>query len=1212
MNKKKVRITNTGYLPNSPDRHNPMNIIPSNRITMDRVPFPIMGIDNLGNHQMMMPGMNYRFPGQYVTEIPMGSYNPRKRYNDLRQKQNNLEQLRDNYLRKNIQNYDPTNFVKYNTPYEGTGLSLNESNELERLSTLGYLTPEEKSRSFDFKQGGKIAKYQGDKEPSQVGTSEKKPRDRYHDIQLSSRAITCPEGYIANEKGKCELKYPYVTIQQFEHDFDLSKATDAEKDIYNRYNTAEKYWSDKGYIPYLTEQTYGVLGDYDTFAPPSAELLASGFNEYDWENVIMNPDSPNSLLAPSFGGIHYFGNWPDESIPKIRVDKNIPLPRQTMYVHPDIIDPKTGVVRGSYEPGDIIGKDKPGYCPGCIREANQIDPKEGYYITNDENSTDLGVGYLHHWYTDPSGKHITERKGSVLHRDYMSPDEFTNWRSNPSNDRYDVLFDPSKTIYKNSGDAYKVLQTERTNKYQSQAEARRKADYEKIQSLKKKKQGGIYLGNYEFKNGGLVKMQGDDSPSQVSPKGKGWREYKTPTGQSLYLDPRFNNQRYYVDEKGNAITPDQNMSLFDVQDNIWESGTSMAPLEVSPRYTYRQVPGALGAMETIRVDADNGTEQIVSPDVMKTNREGQSFINTMSPFGGGLLVEGVGNIAQGNIGQGLIETALSIPIVGQTIGKVVTAPLKFAGREVASTYGPLLSHTGEYLGNQFDRGLTFLEKNQGVFGISPKVKNIPSSKTLTSAEMSRLAEMDRGMAIQSEPLNRYQKVQKIINHINSSNNLSDADIKTMFGSTREELFKELEAGAKTLGPPPGAVPREASNINLSRPARNRTSEQIAADNARRARRSTNSAVQNLNQTLANNNYNIDDAQALLESIPAYERQGLNLTTDTEGLPVIELDVSNVVDRDVIANLADKVVKPTRIKRTKDAIKDLFSSNPVYKGDVKKLTPDLHAYTFKSPRHMLLDVKSKLDKGLKDLNIGEVATGSTDTSHNSYLNQMDFIAQNAGKEGLSQPIFLGYQPMNPAGYLSNAQVPQEEIFKYINTKLNELQRRRNFNFNLGENPPFMEGDKIMIPQYGVKKVSDSFKGIKKQEGGSKEMPFGLPLKEQNVYLLPEYNQPINPFTGEILPDMRRPNLGMGTGATEYKYTYGTDKGDIDIPSIVAGQYIGDQALNRYNLTGERFKTMNDPGSYSKFYDEMNKLGLMQERNGGAIKKVKIKSLPRKNK
>jgi hypothetical protein len=130
---------------------------------------------------------------------------------------------------------------------------------------------------------------------------------------------------------------------------------------------------------------------------------------------------------------------------------------------------------------------------------------------------------------------------------------------------------------------------------------------------------------------------------------------------------------------------------------------------------------------------------------------------------------------------------------------------------------------------------------------------------------------------------------------------------------------------------------------------------------------------------------------------------------------------------------------------------------------------------------------------------------------------------------------------------------------------------------------------------------------KQNGG--DMPFGLPLKEQNIYTLPEYNQPRNPKTGEILPDPRRPSLGMDTGATEYKYTYSTDEGDIDIPSVVAGQYIGDQALDRYRLTGERFKTMTDPGSYSNFYDQIGQLGLMQEKHGGSVKKVKIKSLPK---
>jgi hypothetical protein len=37
---------------------------------MKGVNYPVLGIDDLGNQQMMMPGQDYKFPGNYVTEIP--------------------------------------------------------------------------------------------------------------------------------------------------------------------------------------------------------------------------------------------------------------------------------------------------------------------------------------------------------------------------------------------------------------------------------------------------------------------------------------------------------------------------------------------------------------------------------------------------------------------------------------------------------------------------------------------------------------------------------------------------------------------------------------------------------------------------------------------------------------------------------------------------------------------------------------------------------------------------------------------------------------------------------------------------------------------------------------------------------------------------------------------------------------------------------------
>jgi hypothetical protein len=45
--------------------------INSNQITMEGVPYPVLGVDNTGYVQMMQPQMNYTFPGQYVTEYPM-------------------------------------------------------------------------------------------------------------------------------------------------------------------------------------------------------------------------------------------------------------------------------------------------------------------------------------------------------------------------------------------------------------------------------------------------------------------------------------------------------------------------------------------------------------------------------------------------------------------------------------------------------------------------------------------------------------------------------------------------------------------------------------------------------------------------------------------------------------------------------------------------------------------------------------------------------------------------------------------------------------------------------------------------------------------------------------------------------------------------------------------------------------------------------------
>jgi len=64
-------VSTQGYKRNSPDKNRPVNVIPSNEITMEDVDFPVKGRDNLGNEMVMQPGEDYTFPGDYVVETPV-------------------------------------------------------------------------------------------------------------------------------------------------------------------------------------------------------------------------------------------------------------------------------------------------------------------------------------------------------------------------------------------------------------------------------------------------------------------------------------------------------------------------------------------------------------------------------------------------------------------------------------------------------------------------------------------------------------------------------------------------------------------------------------------------------------------------------------------------------------------------------------------------------------------------------------------------------------------------------------------------------------------------------------------------------------------------------------------------------------------------------------------------------------------------------------
>lgn len=119
-------ISTEGYKEDSPDRHRPYNIIPSDQITMSRVPHPVYGIDNLGNTQMMMPGGEYTFGGDYVLEIPMQAGG--QAYQD--------SLTVHNYGESNIKKLKETQYMDEWNDYLGPGLPFNVFQAINRLEDL--------------------------------------------------------------------------------------------------------------------------------------------------------------------------------------------------------------------------------------------------------------------------------------------------------------------------------------------------------------------------------------------------------------------------------------------------------------------------------------------------------------------------------------------------------------------------------------------------------------------------------------------------------------------------------------------------------------------------------------------------------------------------------------------------------------------------------------------------------------------------------------------------------------------------------------------------------------------------------------------------------------------------------------------------------------------------------------------------------------------
>jgi hypothetical protein len=98
---------------------------------------------------------------------------------------------------------------------------------------------------------------------------------------------------------------------------------------------------------------------------------------------------------------------------------------------------------------------------------------------------------------------------------------------------------------------------------------------------------------------------------------------------------------------------------------------------------------------------------------------------------------------------------------------------------------------------------------------------------------------------------------------------------------------------------------------------------------------------------------------------------------------------------------------------------------------------------------------------KNVPSGMIVTGSTNTSHSSYLPQLKRIFRY--KEG--SPVFLGYKPMNNMGYLSRYDYSPTDISSYLNSEIDQQVLRGIVPSNIAR--PFSKGENVILPQYGIK-------------------------------------------------------------------------------------------------------------------------------------------------
>ena len=173
-----------------------------------------------------------------------------------------------------------------------------------------------------------------------------------------------------------------------------------------------------------------------------------------------------------------------------------------------------------------------------------------------------------------------------------------------------------------------------------------------------------------------------------------------------------------------------------------------------------------------------------------------------------------------------------------------------------------------------------------------------------------------------------------------------------------------------------------------------------------------------------------------------------------------------------------------VKGLKDKTKNIFkkysSKYPTYDGDYnqklqlafKKSEDEMDLYArinTKGAKESLGDhyqnrqLAAQIKDSFKNLKKGEVYTGASSLSADSFLMQTKVLKENAKKGDLN---FLGYKPSNYMDTAAKAGYSPEKTAEYLNATLENLSKRGKIHKNTL--PPYVDKDgTLQLPVYGIK-------------------------------------------------------------------------------------------------------------------------------------------------